>query len=99
MGLLQGAQIRANCFAGLNELRQLQNELRAGLRELDAVKAEIAIAASSRGTIGRQLGATVASANRPPSGDDDSSIKDYAAGSLTTSSRSLRRGTSRYCTR
>lgn len=84
VGLLQGARIRADRFAGQNELRQLQNELRAGLRELDAVKAEIAVAASSRGTIGRQLGATVASANRKPSGDNGSNIKDYAAGSMAS---------------
>ena len=64
VGLLQGARLRADRFAANNELRQLQNELRAGLRELDAVKAEIAVAASSRGTIGRTLGPTVASANR-----------------------------------
>lgn len=64
VGLLQGARLRADRFAAQNELRQLQNELRAGLRELDAVKAEIAVAASSRGTIGRTLGATVPSANR-----------------------------------
>ena len=64
VGLLQGARLRADRFAAQNELRQLQNELRAGLRELDAVKAEIAVAASSRGTIGRALGATVPSANR-----------------------------------
>lgn len=64
VGLLQGARIRADRFAAQNELRQLQNELRAGLRELDAVKAEIAVAASSKGTIGRTLGATVPSANR-----------------------------------
>jgi len=70
VGLLQGARLRADRFAAQNELRQLQNELRAGLRELDAVKAEIAVAASSRGTFGRTLGATVPSANRvvPESG-------------------------------
>lgn len=64
VGLLQGARMRADRFAAQNELRQLQNELRAGLRELDAVKAEIAVAASSRGTIGRGLGPTVPSADR-----------------------------------
>ena len=37
----------------------LQNELRSGLRELDTVKGELAIAASSRGMMGRRLGSTV----------------------------------------
>lgn len=64
VGLLQGARVRADRFAQQNELRQLQNELRAGLRELDMVKAEIAVAASSKGTIGRTLGATVSGVNR-----------------------------------
>lgn len=64
VGLLQGARARADRFAQANELRQLQNELRSGLRELDQVKMELAVAASSRGVIGRTLGATTASANR-----------------------------------
>ena len=64
VGLLQGARARADQFAGQNELRQLQNELRSGLRELDQVKTELAIAASSQGVLGRTLGATTSSANR-----------------------------------
>jgi hypothetical protein len=42
----------------------LQNELRSGLRELDQVKTELAVAASTQGMMGRTLGATTASANR-----------------------------------
>ena len=64
VGLLQGARARADQFTAQHELRQLQNELRSGLRELDQVKTELALAASSRGVIGRTLGTTVLSANR-----------------------------------
>jgi hypothetical protein len=64
VGLLQGARARTDTFAATNELRQLQNELRSGLRDLDQVKTEFAVAASSQGVFGRKLGATVASANR-----------------------------------
>lgn len=64
VGLMQGARARADKFASEHELRQLQNELRSGLRELDQVKTELAVAASSRGMIGRSLGTTVTSANR-----------------------------------
>jgi Sec-independent protein translocase protein TatA len=64
VGLLQGARARADQFAHQNELKQLQNEFRSGLRELDQVKMELALAASTRGVIGRNLGATTASANR-----------------------------------
>eukprot|EP00551_Chaetoceros_affinis_P007660 CAMPEP_0203667836 /NCGR_PEP_ID=MMETSP0090-20130426/4581_1 /ASSEMBLY_ACC=CAM_ASM_001088 /TAXON_ID=426623 /ORGANISM="Chaetoceros affinis, Strain CCMP159" /LENGTH=249 /DNA_ID=CAMNT_0050532105 /DNA_START=45 /DNA_END=794 /DNA_ORIENTATION=- len=56
VGLLQGARARADRFATNNELKALQNELRSGLRELDTVKGELAVAASSRGLIGRGLG-------------------------------------------
>lgn len=66
VGLLQGARARADQFAANNELRQLQNELRSGLRELDQVRTELAVAASSQGMVGRTLGATTASANRIP---------------------------------
>ena len=66
VGLMQGARARADKFASENELRQLQNELRSGLRELDQVKTELAVAASSRGMVGRNLGTTVTSANRAP---------------------------------
>jgi hypothetical protein len=64
VGLLQGARARADQFAGQNELHQLQNELRSGLRDLDAVKSELAVSLSSRGVVGRQLGATVPGVNR-----------------------------------
>jgi Sec-independent protein translocase protein TatA len=63
VGLLQGARVRADQFAANNELRQLQNELRSGLRELDQVKSELAVAASSQGMIGRSLGGTTSLAN------------------------------------
>jgi Sec-independent protein translocase protein TatA len=64
VGLLQGARARADQFATNNELRQLQNELRSGLRELDQVKSELAVAASSQGMVGRSLGGTTSLANR-----------------------------------
>lgn len=64
VGLLQGARARADQFTAKNELRQLQNELRSGLRELDQVRTELAVAASSQGLVGRTLGATTPSANR-----------------------------------
>lgn len=60
VGLLQGARARADRFSAQNELRQLQNELRSGLRDLDQVKTELVVAAS----MGRTLGATTPSANR-----------------------------------
>jgi Sec-independent protein translocase protein TatA len=63
VGLLQGARARADRFATNNELRALQNELRSGLREIDSVKGELAIAASSRGLVGRGLARTVGNAN------------------------------------
>ncbi len=42
VGLLQGARLRADRYASDHQLKQLQNEFRSGLRELDAVKAELA---------------------------------------------------------
>ena len=65
VGLLQGARARADQYAAQNELKQLQNELRSGLRELDQVRMELAVAASSQGIVGRNLGALTPSANRP----------------------------------
>lgn len=59
VGILQGARARADVFAQNNELHALQNELRSGLRELDTVKGELAVAASSRGLIGRGLRSTI----------------------------------------
>lgn len=52
VGLLQGARARADSFAQQTELKQLHNELKSGLRELDAVKSEMAVAMSSRGMRG-----------------------------------------------
>ena len=61
VGLLQGARIRADRFATDHQLKQLQNEFKSGLRELDAVKAEMAGAMMSngRGIGGSNLGAIV----------------------------------------
>ena len=66
VGLLQGARIRADRFATDHQLKQLQNEFRSGLRELDAVKAGLAGAmATSRGFgIGNNLGAIVPGVDR-----------------------------------
>lgn len=64
VGLLQGARVRADRFAAQSELRALQNELRSGLRELDQVRSEMAVAVTSQGMVGRTLGATVPGANR-----------------------------------
>lgn len=55
VGLLQGARARADRFTVDNELSALQSELRSGLRELDTVKGELAVAASSQGMMGRGL--------------------------------------------
>jgi Sec-independent protein translocase protein TatA len=60
VGLLQGARIRADQYAAASDLQQLQNELRSGLRELDQVKSELAVATS----VNRSLGTMVPSANR-----------------------------------
>lgn len=49
MGLLQGARARDNQYTAQNERKQLQNESRSGLRELDQVRTELAIAASTQG--------------------------------------------------
>lgn len=65
VGFLQGARVRAERFAAESELKQLHNEFRSGLRELDLVKSELAVTMSSRGMIGRELGATTANVNRP----------------------------------
>ncbi|KAL3806737.1 hypothetical protein ACHAXA_000377 [Cyclostephanos tholiformis] len=42
VGLLRGARLRADQYATDHQLRRLQNEFKSGLRELDAVKAELA---------------------------------------------------------
>jgi Sec-independent protein translocase protein TatA len=90
VGLLQGARARADQFAHHNELKQLQNEFRSGLRELDQVKMELALATSTRGMIGRNLGATTASANRmkniqPPRDIDKSVVWTSGASELSPS--------------
>lgn len=64
VGFIQGARVRAERFAAESELKQLHNEFRSGLRELDFVKSELAATISSRGMIGRGLGATTANVNR-----------------------------------
>jgi Sec-independent protein translocase protein TatA len=63
VGLLQGARARADRFAAQSELKQLQNELRSGLRELDAVKSELAVSMSPSAMIGRTLGPMTSNAN------------------------------------
>ena len=64
VGVLQGARARADRFTADNELKALQNELRSGLRELDNVRGEFAVAASGSGLMGRGLGTMVPGANR-----------------------------------
>jgi Sec-independent protein translocase protein TatA len=61
VGLLIGARQRMDKFAANNELQKLQSELRSGLRELDAVKSELAIASSTGGLVGRALGSSLGS--------------------------------------
>jgi len=63
VGFLQGARARVDRFAEHSELRQLQNELRSGLRELDAVRSEMAVSMSPGGMMGRSLGSMTANAN------------------------------------
>lgn len=73
VGLLQGARARADRYAMDNEMKALQNELRMGLRELDAVKGELAVASTS-GLLGRGLGSTLSGANRMGGMSSSSSI-------------------------
>lgn len=61
VGLLQGARVRADKYAQHNELKQLQNELKSGLRELDAVRSELAVSVTGGS---RNLGPMVPGANR-----------------------------------
>jgi len=75
VGLLQGARARADRFAHHNELKALQNELRSGLRELDQVKTELAVAASTQGVMGRNLGAMTRSVNKSKLGGISSGNK------------------------
>ena len=64
VGLLQGARMRADRFATDHQLKQLQNEFKSGLRELDAVKAELAGAMTNTGRVGENLGAIVPGVDR-----------------------------------
>jgi len=67
VGLLQGARIRADRYANDHQLKQLQNEFKSGLRELDAVKAELAgsmLSSSQVGGGGGNLGALVSSVDK-----------------------------------
>ena len=64
VGFLQGARARADRFAAQSELKQLQNELRSGLRELDAVKSELAVSMSPSAMIGRTLGPMTSNADK-----------------------------------
>ena len=66
VGLLQGARIRADRFATDHQLKQLQNEFKSGLRELDAVKAEMAGAMMSNNRVigGSNLGAITPGVNK-----------------------------------
>jgi Sec-independent protein translocase protein TatA len=68
VGLLQGARLKADQFAHQNELRQLQNEFRSSLRELDKVKMELAMAASTQGVVGKTPAAITASVNKREDG-------------------------------
>mmetsp|Transcript_41099 Transcript_41099/g.86347 ORF Transcript_41099/g.86347 Transcript_41099/m.86347 type:complete len:268 (-) Transcript_41099:587-1390(-) len=65
VGLTRGARLRADRFASDHQLKQLQNEFRSGLRELDAVKAELA-GSMMAGQDGRNgnLGALVSGVDR-----------------------------------
>jgi Sec-independent protein translocase protein TatA len=84
VGLLQGARVRADQFTQHNELKSLQNELRSGLRELDQVKTELAIAASSSGMVGRSLGPTTMSANNNNKSNSNNNNNNNSA-SMSTS--------------
>ena len=59
VGFIQGARARADQFAAQSELRHLQDELRSGLRELDQVKTELAVAARASRGYGSARGAAV----------------------------------------
>jgi Sec-independent protein translocase protein TatA len=66
VGLLQGARARADRFAARSELRQLQNEVRSGLRELDAVRSELVTSMTTTGLVGRGLGPLTSGVNKRP---------------------------------
>ena len=73
MGLVHGARIRADRFASDHQLKRLQNEFKSGLRELDAVKAELAGSMMHRGG-GNNLGALVPGVDRRKDVSVDSSM-------------------------
>lgn len=89
VGLIQGARARADRFAANHELKQLQNELRSGLRELDVVKSELATSLSSRGMMGRTLGSTVSGVNRIPTHSPSTTTTTTTTSSLVSSSSLL----------
>jgi Sec-independent protein translocase protein TatA len=57
VGLVQGARAKADKFAANSELKQLQDELRSGLRELDTVRTEMILSMQpqKRGMIGGSM--------------------------------------------
>jgi Sec-independent protein translocase protein TatA len=55
VGLLQGARARAEQFAQQTELKQLHDEFKTGLRELNVVKSEMSSTMSARGIGSRAL--------------------------------------------
>ena len=61
VGLLRGARVRADRYTADHSLRQLQNEFKSGLRELDAVKAELAgsMMMDSAGAGGGMMGGVI----------------------------------------
>ena len=88
VGVLQGARARADRFTADNELRQLQNELRSSLRELDTVRGELAVAATGSGLLGRGLGSMVPGANRAGAGAGAPTVSRPTSGTSSTSSPS-----------
>jgi Sec-independent protein translocase protein TatA len=86
VGILQGARARADRFTADNELRALQNELRSGLRELDVVRGELAVAASGSGLMGKGLGTMVPGANRRVGPTTSTSVAAAAAATAAATS-------------
>lgn len=79
VGLLVGGRQRLEVYTSNNELSKLQNELRMGLRELDAIKTEMALASS----VGmRQLGVS------KTGGSATHNVSNLPPGSHISSSRS-----------
>jgi len=83
VGFLKGGQQRLDKFAANNELTKLQNELRMGLRELDALKNEVVVT-SSAGMMGRRLGSTLGNqAFQPRNGALSSSVATPSGSTAT----------------